>query len=170
MSRKIFWHQRARENIHITDTMNNPHAMRFAEWLLANFIQVSKDRYKGVGDSEYGATFSEACTIMTLGDVYAVFLNDTNNEIHGPRPTNIVGLYLFVTEFKAIDPEDGNLKDYIGPYIAAPSLSLAREYCRLRLGHLKVTGRLLGEIPCIPGSDNEPDFTKMINHDEGLKN
>lgn len=62
----------------------------------------------------------------------------------------------FVTEIWAIDPFDGELKIWFGPYIDAISFSDARRYCDDNgLGYLTVTGVLVAEV--------EPDGT-ITNH------
>ena len=62
----------------------------------------------------------------------------------------------FTTELRAIDPLDGELKTWCGPYINAISFSDARQYCDNNgLGYLVVTGVLVAEV--------ESDGT-IINH------
>lgn len=70
------------------------------------------------------------------------------------------------TEIKAIDPIDGQLKSYAGPNVNAPTWSLADDYCQTHgLGYCKVSGQLIAEIPCKPGT-YEADFSKQIDYDE----
>jgi len=59
----------------------------------------------------------------------------------------------WVTEIKAIDPMTNEPKKWMGPYITAPTMEDAIEYCQKNgLGYCKVTGQLISEIPCKEGS------------------
>lgn len=70
----------------------------------------------------------------------------------------------WATEFRAIDPKDGELKTWVGEPVEAPSWGLAQEWCYNNMGHLKVVGELVCEIPCIPGT-YLPDFKNKIDFD-----
>lgn len=56
-------------------------------------------------------------------------------------------MYLFVTEIKAIDPIDGELKTWAGPKVPGISFNDAEAYCQNNeLGYCKVIGRFIGEF------------------------
>lgn len=57
----------------------------------------------------------------------------------------------WVTRFEAIDPDDGQLKEWVGPFVEAPSQALAQAWCRQHAGHLVVIGRLAATCPLAPG-------------------
>lgn len=72
---------------------------------------------------------------------------------------------MYVTELNAIDPRDGQLKNWCGPNVPGISFEDARWYCDNNgLGYLRVVGELVAEIPCKPGSF-EADFSKKIDYD-----
>lgn len=74
---------------------------------------------------------------------------------------------IYVTEIRAIDPMDGELKTWAGPNIEAICYSEAEHICQTRLGYCKVTGMLVSEIPC--KSDSlEPDFKNRTDYDTNL--
>lgn len=53
----------------------------------------------------------------------------------------------FTTIIKAIDPKDGELKTWCGPYIEALSFTDAQRQCELNgLGYCKVDGVLVVEV------------------------
>lgn len=70
---------------------------------------------------------------------------------------------LFATEFKAIDPLDGELKTWAGENIEALTWGMAEHWCRNNRGHLTIVGELVSEIPCKIGN-YEPDFKNAINY------
>lgn len=71
----------------------------------------------------------------------------------------------WVTEIQAIDPITKTLKNWMGPYITAETFGKAVIHCQENgLGYCKVTGQLVSEIPCNPGTF-EPDFSKRIDFD-----
>jgi hypothetical protein len=53
---------------------------------------------------------------------------------------------LYTTKIMAIDPMDGQLKEWAGQHIEALSFSHARAICRTQFGYLEVTGQLQMEI------------------------
>lgn len=54
----------------------------------------------------------------------------------------------YITEITAVDPVDGNIKRWMGPYIEAESFDAAQQYCVDNgLGYCLVTGRYVDEIP-----------------------
>ncbi len=59
---------------------------------------------------------------------------------------------LYTTTFQAIDPSDGELKQWQGEHIPAISFSHAQEICRQTKGHLVVSGRLEQEIDEMTGA------------------
>lgn len=73
---------------------------------------------------------------------------------------------IFLTEIRAIDPKDGQLKTWSGENIEALTFGLAEQCCKENKGYLKVIGELVAEIPCKNGF--EPDFDNMINYDYRL--
>jgi hypothetical protein len=69
----------------------------------------------------------------------------------------------WATKIKAIDPLTGELLEWCGPNIEAPSEILAKEYCQLNgLGYCFIDGELIMEIPC---DDLKPDFNKTVFYD-----
>ena len=75
---------------------------------------------------------------------------------------------LWVTEIRAIEPHTGELLTWGGEYVQAPTLELAREWCRKNKGYLNIIGELVAEIPCKNGT-LEADFSKMIDY-ENIQN
>lgn len=71
----------------------------------------------------------------------------------------------WVTEIKAIDPVDGELKTYAGPNVPALNLVIAEQYCQDNgLGYCRIIGELVAEIPCKPGTF-DPDWDNQVNYD-----
>ncbi|WPV66299.1 hypothetical protein [Chitinophaga sp. LS1] len=70
----------------------------------------------------------------------------------------------WVTKIEAIDPNDGMLKSWAGPYVDAPNKRLAQEWCNTNQGYLKVVGELVSEIPTKEDGIT-PDWDKRIDHD-----
>ena len=65
----------------------------------------------------------------------------------------------FTTELIAIDPADGQLKTWAGPYIDALSYEHARVICDTKgMGYLKVTGLLYGEVDQSTGEKTDHIF------------
>lgn len=72
---------------------------------------------------------------------------------------------LYTTQIRAIDPKDGILKTWGGPYVPGISIEDAKAYCeRNELNYCKVDGIL---VSLIPTKDDEqtPDWSKMKNYD-----
>ncbi len=69
----------------------------------------------------------------------------------------------FLTELKAIDPKDGQLKTYAGRNIKALTRGLAQQWCDENEGYLTVVGELVSEIPCKTGT-LEADFSKKVDY------
>lgn len=73
----------------------------------------------------------------------------------------------WVTEIKAIDPVDGEMKTWGGPTVPGISLRFAKEYCQNNgLGYCKVIGQLIAQIPCKTDSA-EADFGNRLDYDCG---
>ena len=70
----------------------------------------------------------------------------------------------WVTEIRAIDPVDGELKTWGGPNVPGLTFGMAEQYCRENLGYCRVIGELVSEIPCKPGT-HEPDWDNQIDYD-----
>jgi hypothetical protein len=70
---------------------------------------------------------------------------------------------IFLTELKAIDPEDGKLKNWCGPNIEAISFADAEAKVSEK-GYLTVVGQLKQEVPCKEGTFN-PDWNNAIDYD-----
>lgn len=70
---------------------------------------------------------------------------------------------IFLTELKAIDPSDGNLKDWCGPNVEAISFADAESKITDK-GYLKITGILTQEIPCNPDT-LKPNWNNAIDYD-----
>jgi hypothetical protein len=75
----------------------------------------------------------------------------------------------WVTEFRAIDQQDGQMKTWGGDEVEAPTFQLAQEWCYKNKGYLKVIGELIAEIPCKDGT-NEPNFKNIIDYESINKN
>lgn len=70
---------------------------------------------------------------------------------------------IWLTEIRAIDPLDGEMKTWCGPRIPAISWSDAEEYVqRNGLSYCKVIGQLIEEIPCNEKT-GEPEFHNKIS-------
>ena len=52
----------------------------------------------------------------------------------------------FTTIIQAVDPMDGILKEWLGPYIQAQNIDQAINYCRNNIGYCKVDGELIAEV------------------------
>ncbi len=71
----------------------------------------------------------------------------------------------YLTEIKAIDPVDGEIKTFAGPNVPGITFADAEVYCQNNgLGYCKVIGELVAEIPCKPGS-YEPDWDGQVDYD-----
>lgn len=67
---------------------------------------------------------------------------------------------LWSTYIMAINPVDGELTEFCGQNIEAPSKKLAHEYCQNNgLGYLNIDDEILQIIPCKKGSNFEADFS-----------
>ncbi|MBX3253926.1 MAG: hypothetical protein KF862_07260 [Chitinophagaceae bacterium] len=75
----------------------------------------------------------------------------------------------WTTEIKALDGSTGEMKTWIGPYVEAPTWSLAQQWCNENMGYLKVVGELVMEIPC-KGDTCEPDWTNATDYELIQKN
>lgn len=85
-----------------------------------------------------------------------------NRDIHR-LPSD--GQKLYCTEIKAISPHDKEMYSYAGPHVPGISFKDAQDYCENNgLGYCKVTGVLIAEIPCKPGT-YEADFDKQVDYD-----
>lgn len=71
---------------------------------------------------------------------------------------------MWVTELKAIDPNDGELKTWMGDYVEAPTWELAQEWCDKNKGYLTVVGELVVEILC--DENFKPDWNNMIDYEK----
>lgn len=68
---------------------------------------------------------------------------------------------LYVTEIDAIDPKDGEMKVWFGPYISAISFADARKYCDNNgLGYCRVVSELLMEIDSETGDRIDYDLAQ----------
>lgn len=72
----------------------------------------------------------------------------------------------WVTEILAIDPVDGQLKKWFGPFVEGPTKELAQEWCNNNYcGYLRVMEELVAEVPYSDGNvnwDEMIDYTKAI--------
>ena len=65
----------------------------------------------------------------------------------------------------AIDPIDGQMKKWSGPYIDGISIYEAEQYLQANgLGYCMIDGELIAEIPCVGGTFN-PDFIGMVDYE-----
>lgn len=49
-------------------------------------------------------------------------------------------LKTFLTQIRAIDPQDGQMKTWAGPEIRAGCFASARDFCRQNMGYLEIIG------------------------------
>lgn len=76
----------------------------------------------------------------------------------------------WATKIIAVDWRDGEVYDWCGPDIEAPSEKLAQEYCdKNGMGYCKVIGELLSDGPCIKGT-TIPDKSKLTDYTLEQKN
>lgn len=75
---------------------------------------------------------------------------------------------VWLTEFTAPDARTGEIKNWAGDEVSAPSFELAQQWCYENKGWLKVVGELVAEIPCKNGY--EPDFDNMIDYENVQNN
>lgn len=76
----------------------------------------------------------------------------------------------WVTEILAIDPVDGQLKRWMGPFIEAPTQELAQEWCNNNyMGFLRVGDELVAEIPCDDDGGNIK-WGEMIDYTKAMLN
>jgi hypothetical protein len=69
----------------------------------------------------------------------------------------------FTTVINAIDPADGELKEWCGPTIEAISWTLADEYLLNNgMGYCTINGVLFAEVPVENGA---PVWDKLIDYD-----
>lgn len=75
---------------------------------------------------------------------------------------------LWVTQIKAIDPIDMEMKIWAGPHVPGITFGFAKMYCQNNgLGYCEVIGELIAEIHC--KSDNpKDDFDNRLDYDIGL--
>lgn len=71
---------------------------------------------------------------------------------------------LWGTSIFAIHNITGELKEFCGENVKAPTKELAIEWCRIHAGHLHVTDQIVAEIPCKNGY--EPDWSNMIDYEQ----
>lgn len=75
---------------------------------------------------------------------------------------------LWVTEIRAIDPNDGELKTWAGPHVPGITWRFAEEYCQNHgLGYCKVIGELVAEIE-YKSNDPWADLGERTDYDVGL--
>jgi len=69
----------------------------------------------------------------------------------------------YVTSITAVDPKDGQLKEWGGPNVPGITQADAERYCQQNgLGYCRIDGILVAEIPCREGT-YEPDWNKMVD-------
>ena len=73
-------------------------------------------------------------------------------------------MYLFVTEIKAIDPKDGEIKTYCGPEVPGLSFTDAQNHCNKNgLGYCKVIGKLVSDIAVAKVVEKtQPPFLSIV--------
>lgn len=70
---------------------------------------------------------------------------------------------LFTTSFKAILQITGELVEFSGPNVPAPTWMLAEYWCQENAGHLFVTGELVEEVP---EKNGEADFKNKVDYSQ----
>ena len=73
-------------------------------------------------------------------------------------------MYIFLTSFRAIEQETGELKTYGGPNLPAISWAMAEAWCKRFAPHLKVEGLLVAEIPCKEGRIHDACTENIIEY------
>ena len=69
----------------------------------------------------------------------------------------------YTTIIKAIDPADGELKEWCGPTIESISCTLAKDYLLNNgFGYCTIDGELIAEVPV---KEDIPQWDKMIDYD-----
>lgn len=69
----------------------------------------------------------------------------------------------FSTKITAINPLTGDLTEYAGPIIPAPSKKLANEFCQeFGFGYCEVNGELIAEIPV---ENDTPRYDLLIDYE-----
>jgi len=77
---------------------------------------------------------------------------------------------LWTTELKAICQVTNELRTFCGPNVPGITWEDAEHYCQNNgLGYCKVTGELIAEIPCRPGTF-DPDFSKIVDYEKPSQN
>ena len=73
---------------------------------------------------------------------------------------------LYITEIKALDPNDNEYKTWAGPNVPGISFTDAQQYCQTHgLGYCKVTGKLVCEIGTkIENGEMIPNFNNIIDY------
>lgn len=70
----------------------------------------------------------------------------------------------YLTGFKAINPDSGELETYCGANVIGISFKDAQEYCDNNgLGYCNVVGVLVAEIPC--DNNYKADFSRKIDYE-----
>ncbi len=73
----------------------------------------------------------------------------------------------WLTEIRALDPSDGEIKTWAGPRIPAITFGFAEQYCQNNgLGYCKVIGEFVAEIPC-KTDDPWDDLGSVTDYDAG---
>lgn len=72
----------------------------------------------------------------------------------------------WITSIRAIDPMDGELKNWVGPIVEGITMKDAWNYCQMNgLGYCTIEGELIAEIPC-DGNTLEAAFDKAIDYEK----
>lgn len=59
----------------------------------------------------------------------------------------------------------GEMAEFCGQNVEAPTRQMAIEWCRIHAGYLHVNDEIVMEIPCKPGTDYEPDWDNAVDYD-----
>ena len=71
---------------------------------------------------------------------------------------------LWVTNIRAIDPRDGELKNWGGPHVPGITHKHAEQYCQDNgLGFCEVLGELVGEV-CTKPNSLEVDWSTYVDY------
>ena len=73
------------------------------------------------------------------------------------------------TSIFAIHNITGEIAEFVGENIEAPTKELAIEWCKINAGYLHVNDEVVMEIPCKKGT-YEPDFDYAIDYEKPQQN
>ncbi|ARK09025.1 hypothetical protein A6C57_01130 [Fibrella sp. ES10-3-2-2] len=71
----------------------------------------------------------------------------------------------WLTQIKAVDPQTGDLVEWLGPYVPGETSKLAAHYCNENgMGYCQIVGQVVAEIPTLPDGVT-PDYAGRVDFD-----